>query len=176
MARYTGAACKLCRRAANPALPDQEVRRRSQPYPPGEHGRGRVRETEYLIQLREKQKLRYIYGVLEKQFRNYYKEAARQRGITGENLLRILESRLDNVVYRAVVRATRASGPPVGVAQPLPCQRQAGRYPLLPGSQRRRDHPAGTEPGPHRHPARPRRSDSRAPEWLTVNRTRGRST
>jgi small subunit ribosomal protein S4 len=71
------------------------------PYPPGEHGRGRIRESEYLFQLREKQKARRIYGVLEKQFRNLYKEAARQEGITGENLLRMLELRLDNVVYRA---------------------------------------------------------------------------
>jgi small subunit ribosomal protein S4 len=71
------------------------------PYPPGEHGRGRIRESEYLLQLREKQKARRIYGVLEKQFRNMYKEASRQGGITGENLLRMLELRLDNVAYRA---------------------------------------------------------------------------
>jgi small subunit ribosomal protein S4 len=78
------------------------------PYPPGEHGRRRMTETEYLIQLREKQKARRIYGVLERQFRRYYREAARQRGITGENLLRILESRLDNVVYRAAFATSRA--------------------------------------------------------------------
>jgi small subunit ribosomal protein S4 len=78
------------------------------PYPPGEHGRGRIRETQYQIQLREKQKARRIYGVLENQFRTYYREAARQRGITGENLLRILESRLDNVVYRAGFAESRA--------------------------------------------------------------------
>jgi small subunit ribosomal protein S4 len=71
------------------------------PYPPGEHGRDRPRESEYLVQLREKQKARRIYGVLEKQFRNMYAEATRQQGITGENLLRMLELRLDNVVYRA---------------------------------------------------------------------------
>jgi len=71
------------------------------PYPPGEHGRGRIRESEYLLQLREKQKARRIYGVLEKQFRNMYAEASRQEGITGENLLRMLEQRLDNVAYRA---------------------------------------------------------------------------
>ncbi len=80
----------------------------TRPYPPGEHGRGRVKETQYLIQLREKQKARRIYGVLERQFRNYYKEAARRRGITGENLLRILESRLDNVVYRSNFATSRA--------------------------------------------------------------------
>jgi small subunit ribosomal protein S4 len=77
------------------------------PYPPGEHGRGRIRESQYQIQLREKQKLRFMYGVLEKQFRRYYKEAARQSGITGTNLLVILETRLDNVVYRSGLARTR---------------------------------------------------------------------
>jgi small subunit ribosomal protein S4 len=71
------------------------------PYPPGMHGRGRIRESEYMFQLREKQKARRIYGVLEKQFRNMYEEANRQDGITGENLLRMLEQRLDNVAFRA---------------------------------------------------------------------------
>ena len=107
MARYTAADCKLCRRekmklflkgakCESPKCPI-EIR----PYPPGEHGRGRSKDSEYLMQLREKQKARRIYGVLEAQFRNYYKEANRTGGKTGENLLRILESRLDNVVYRA---------------------------------------------------------------------------
>ncbi len=73
----------------------------SRPYPPGQHGRGRTKESEYLLQKREKQKAARIYGVLEKQFRGYYEEANRQAGKTGENLLVILESRLDNVVYRA---------------------------------------------------------------------------
>ena len=77
------------------------------PYPPGEHGRGRIRESDYLIQLREKQKLRTMYGVLEKQFRRYYKEADRRRGITGDALLQILEQRLDNVVWRSGLTATR---------------------------------------------------------------------
>jgi small subunit ribosomal protein S4 len=114
MARYTGPVCKLCRRERTKLfLKGQrcesskcaiEVR----PYPPGDHGRGRIKETQYLIQLREKQKARRIYGVLEKQFRNYYKEAARKSGITGENLLRILESRLDNVVYRSNFATSRA--------------------------------------------------------------------
>lgn len=107
MARYTGPVCRLCRRekmklflkGAKCDTMKCPIERR--PYPPGEHGRGRVRESEYLFQLREKQKARRIYGVLEKQFRNLYKEAARQEGITGENLLRMLELRLDNVVYRA---------------------------------------------------------------------------
>jgi len=73
----------------------------SRPYPPGEHGRGRSKESEYLLQLREKQKAKRIYGVLEKQFRGYYAEANRRSGKTGDELLRILESRLDNVVHRA---------------------------------------------------------------------------
>jgi len=73
----------------------------SRPFPPGQHGRGRTKESEYLLQLREKQKARRIYGVLEKQFRTYYEEANRRPGKTGEELLKILESRLDNVVYRA---------------------------------------------------------------------------
>jgi small subunit ribosomal protein S4 len=73
----------------------------SRPYPPGQHGRGRVKETEYLLQLREKQKARRVYGVLEKQFVRYYQEANRQSGKTGDVLLQILEMRLDNVVYRA---------------------------------------------------------------------------
>jgi small subunit ribosomal protein S4 len=106
MARYTGADCKRCRRekmklflkgakCESPKCPI-EIR----PYPPGEHGRGRVKESEYLLQMREKQKCARIYGVLEKQFRGYYEEANRRTGKTGENLLQILESRLDNVVYR----------------------------------------------------------------------------
>ncbi|HEV8527647.1 MAG TPA: 30S ribosomal protein S4 [Actinomycetes bacterium] len=107
MARYTGADCKRCRRekmklflkgakCESPKCPI-EIR----PYPPGEHGRGRTKDSEYLLQLREKQKARRIYGVLEKQFHNYYEEANKRTGKTGDNLLRILESRVDNVVYRS---------------------------------------------------------------------------
>src|SRR5260370_2879987 len=77
------------------------------PYPPGEHGRGRIRESEYLLQLREKQKARRIYGVFERQFQNLYREANRQPGITGENLLRMLEQRVDNVIFRATFAASR---------------------------------------------------------------------
>lgn len=107
MARYTGADCKRCRREkqklflkgskCESAKCPIEIR----PYPPGEHGRGRTKDSEYLLQKREKQKAARIYGVLEKQFRGYFNEANRKSGKTGENLLRILESRLDNVVYRA---------------------------------------------------------------------------
>ena len=107
MARYTGPQVKQSRREGV-ALTDKAQKYLDQrPYPPGEHGRGRIRQSEYLIQLREKQKTRRFYGVLEKQFRGYYKKASRQPGITGENLLRMLEQRLDNVVYRLGFAATR---------------------------------------------------------------------
>ena len=107
MARYTGADCKRCRREKvklflkgskcdGPKCPIE-----SRPYPPGQHGRGRSKDSEYLLQMREKQKCARIYGVLERQFRNYYEEASRLAGKTGENLLILLETRLDNVVYRA---------------------------------------------------------------------------
>ena len=107
MARYTGPDCKLCRREKtklflkgakcdSPKCPI-EIR----PYPPGEHGRNRPKEGDYLTQIREKQKARRIYGILERQFHGYYVEAARKSGRTGETLLQILESRLDNVVFRA---------------------------------------------------------------------------
>lgn len=107
MARYTGPQVKLSRREGV-ALTDKCAKyldRRN--YPPGEHGRGRIRQSEYLLQLREKQKTRRFYGVLEKQFRRYYEKASRQPGITGENLLRMLEMRLDNVVFRLGFAATR---------------------------------------------------------------------
>ena len=114
MARYTGPVCKLCRREAqklflkgDKCLTDKcPVERR--PYPPGEHGRGRRKESEYYMQLREKQKAKRIYGVLEKQFRNYYELATKTKGITGETLLQILESRLDNVIYRIGFAPSRA--------------------------------------------------------------------
>ncbi|HEU4319385.1 MAG TPA: 30S ribosomal protein S4 [Acidimicrobiia bacterium] len=107
MARYTGPKCKACRRARTQLCQSKRCAVERRPYPPGEHGRGRVRESDYQIQLREKQKLRTMYGVLEKQFRNYYREAARRPGITGESLLQMLEQRLDNVVWRAGLAATR---------------------------------------------------------------------
>lgn len=114
MARYTGPVCRLCRRermklflkGAKCDTMRCPIERR--PYPPGQHGKGRIRESEYLIQLREKQKARRIYGLLEKQFRNLYAEAARQSGITGENLLRMLELRIDNAVFRAGFSSSRS--------------------------------------------------------------------
>jgi small subunit ribosomal protein S4 len=114
MARYTGPVCRLCRREKmklflkGPKCDSMKCPIERRPYPPGDHGRGRIRESEYLVQLREKQKARRIYGVLEKQFRRVYQEATRQKGITGENLLRMLELRLDNVVFRAMFGASRS--------------------------------------------------------------------
>jgi len=107
MARYTGPRTKVSRRARQLLDENKAKYFDRRPYPPGDHGRGRIRESQYLVQLREKQKLKFIYGVLEKQFRRYYKEAARQTGITGTVLLQILESRLDNVVYRSGLASTR---------------------------------------------------------------------
>ncbi|NNF64055.1 MAG: 30S ribosomal protein S4 [Acidimicrobiia bacterium] len=107
MARYTGPTCKPCRRARQTLCNSKTCAFERRPYPPGEHGRGRIRESQYQIQLREKQKARYIYGILERQFRRYYQEAARSRTVTGERLLQILETRLDNVVFRARFAQTR---------------------------------------------------------------------
>ncbi|WP_419944593.1 30S ribosomal protein S4 [Candidatus Poriferisodalis sp.] len=111
MSRYTGPKARVSRRLNTniwgTAGETKALDRR--PYPPGEHGRGRRRSqnSEFLMQLQEKQKCRFTYGMTERQFRNLYEEAARQRGVTGENLLRLLELRLDNIVYRAGWAATR---------------------------------------------------------------------
>ncbi len=113
MARDTGPQCKQCRREGEKLFLKGDrcmtdkcgIERRN--YPPGEHGRGRSRQSEYRVQLREKQKARRYYGVLEKQFRAYYDKASRQEGVTGENLLRLLESRFDNVLVRLGFAASR---------------------------------------------------------------------
>ncbi|MGH7441787.1 MAG: 30S ribosomal protein S4, partial [bacterium] len=115
MARYTGPACKLCRREGIKLFLKGErcysakcaLDRRG--YAPGQHGQRRSKPTEYGLQLREKQKVRRIYGVLERQFRRFFKASERQRGITGENLLAMLERRLDNVAYRMGFGPSRAS-------------------------------------------------------------------
>ena len=115
MARYTGADCRLCRRekmklflkgskCESPKCPI-EIR----PYPPGEHGRGRTKDSEYLLQLREKQKARRIYGVLERQFRNYFHKAETSKGVTGETLLQMLEMRVDNILYRLGLAPSRSA-------------------------------------------------------------------
>lgn len=112
MARYIGPKLKLARREGTDLYHKSGVRPIDSKCridnPPGQHGARRTRLSDYAVQLREKQKVRRIYGVLEKQFRNYYKKADRQRGATGENLLRLLESRLDNVVYRMGFGSTRS--------------------------------------------------------------------
>ena len=114
MARMIAPRCKQCRRENMKLFLKGErcltekcaIERRA--YPPGEHGRGRTKQSEYLLQLREKQKARRYYGILERQFRTYYDKASQRTGITGENLLRMLELRLDNVVYRLGFAASRA--------------------------------------------------------------------
>jgi small subunit ribosomal protein S4 len=116
MARYIGPVCKLCRREGMKLFLKGErcytdkcsVTRR--PYPPGQHGQGRIKLTEYAVRLREKQKTRRIYGVLERQFRDYYFDATRRKGRTGEQMLGLIESRLDNVVHRLGFASSRNEG------------------------------------------------------------------
>ncbi len=110
MARYTGAKAKICRRFGENIFGTPKYDRilEKKNYPPGEHGQSfRRKISDYGIHLKEKQKVRYMYGVLEKQFRNYFKKADKMKGITGENLLKILEMRLDNIVYRLGIGVTR---------------------------------------------------------------------
>lgn len=114
MARHTSPVCKLCRREGMKLFLKGDrcftvkcaVEKRN--YPPGEHGQRRSKPSEYGLQLREKQKMKRIYGVLEAQFRTYFEMAARQKGVTGENLVRLLEQRLDNIVHRLGFAASRA--------------------------------------------------------------------
>ena len=109
MARYSGPKSKISRKYGEPIFGDTKALEKK-PHPPGQHGRGRRRKkSEYAIQLAEKQKAKYLYGILERQFRNLFGKASRQDGITGENLLQLLESRLDNVVYRLGIAPTRRS-------------------------------------------------------------------
>lgn len=110
MARYTGPKSKIARKFGDPIFgPDKHLERKN--FPPGQHGinKKRKKTSEYGIQLREKQKAKYTYGVLERQFRKAFEKASRSKGVTGEVLLQILESRLDNVVYRLGVAPSRAS-------------------------------------------------------------------
>ena len=114
MAKYTGSKCRQCRREGGKLFLKgekcftSECPVENRPFPPGQHGQRRTRLSDYATQLREKQKVRRIYGVLEKQFRNYYKKAAGTKGSTGENLLQLLEGRLDNVVYRMGFASSRS--------------------------------------------------------------------
>jgi small subunit ribosomal protein S4 len=114
LARYTGPACRICRREGIKLyfkgdrcyLDKCAIERR--PYPPGQHGQGRVKTKDFGIQLREKQKLKRIYGLVENQFRLYFERASRQKGLAGENLLKMLEMRLDNIVYRCGLADSRS--------------------------------------------------------------------
>ena len=154
MARYTGPMTKKSRRLGVD-LVGGDAAFEKRPYAPGQHGRGRIKESEYLLQLREKQKARYTYGVLEKQFVRYYKEASRRGGKTGDNLLQLLECRLDNVVYRAGFARTRRHARQLVVPRPLHGERPQGRHPVLPGHRPRRDRRAREVPGDdavHRRP------------------------
>ena len=109
MARYTGPKSKISRKYGEPIFGDTKALEKK-PHPPGQHGRGRRRKkSEYAVQLAEKQKAKFLYGILERQFRNMFKKASRKEGITGENLLQLLEARLDNIVYRLGVAPTRRS-------------------------------------------------------------------
>ena len=109
MARYTGPKSKISRKYGEPIFGDTKALEKK-PHPPGQHGRGRRRKkSEYAVQLAEKQKAKYLYGILERQFRNMFDKASRKDGITGENLLQLLEARLDNVVYRLGIAPTRRS-------------------------------------------------------------------
>ena len=109
MARYTGPKSKISRKYGEPICDDTKALEKK-PHPPGQHGRGRrTKKSEYAIQLAEKQKAKYLYGILEKQFRNMFDKASRKDGVTGENLLQLLEARLDNVVYRLGIAPTRRS-------------------------------------------------------------------
>lgn len=114
MARYIGPVCKLCRREGmklylkGDRCYSEKCSFTRRPYPPGQHGQGRIKLSEYAIRLREKQKVRRIYGVVEKQFRGYYNLASRRKGRTGEEMLSLLERRLDNVIYRMGFAASRS--------------------------------------------------------------------
>ncbi len=109
MARFRGSITKVSRRLGVALSPKAEKYLERRPFAPGQHGQSRKgKVSEYALQLREKQKMKYLYGILEKQFRNYYKKAVAQRGVTGDNLVKLLERRLDNVVFRSGFAASRA--------------------------------------------------------------------
>ena len=139
MARYTGAVCRLCRREGQKLFLKGErcytakcsVARRA--YAPGQHGQGRKKTSEYGMQLRTKQMAKRYYGVLENQFHQYFEMAEKMPGVTGENLLRLLECRLDNVVYRLGFASSRAEARQLVLPRPFHRQRPQGQHSLLPG-------------------------------------------
>ena len=155
MARYLGPTCKLSRREGTDLFLKSGIRPLESKCRadsiPGQHGQRRSRLSDYGVQLREKQKVRRLYGVLEKQFRNYYAAAARRKGVTGENLLRLLEQRLDNVVYRMGFGSTRAEARQL-IAHS--CIVINGRKVNVPSAQVAADRRPGCERDRKRWPAR----------------------
>ena len=153
MARDTAPQCKQCRREGQKLFLKGErcltdkcgVERRA--YPPGDHGRGRQKQSEYRVQLREKQKARRYYGVLEKQFRDYYDKASRQPGITGENLLRAARVPLRQRARPPRLRRLAPPGAPADPPRPLDGQRPPRGHPQLPGARGRRDRGQGRHAG-----------------------------
>ena len=134
MARYTGPVCRLCRREGmklflkGSRCYTKKCAFERRPTPPGQHGVRRRKVGEYGVQLREKQKIRRVYGVLERQFRNYFDDAENRPGVTGENLLRLLETRLDNVVFRMGFALVARPGAPARRPRPLRRQRPADQH------------------------------------------------
>ena len=174
MARYTGPATRKSRRLGVDLVGgDQSFEKR--PYPPGQHGRARIKESEYRTQLQEKQKARFTYGVMEKQFRKYYEEANRHSGKTGENLLQILESRLDNVVYRAGLARTRRMARQLVSHGHFTVNGVQGQHPELPGVAVRHHRRSGqvAEHGAVPDRARDRRRSARSRpgcrSWASVS-------
>ncbi len=174
MARDRSPKCKQCRREGIKLFLKGErcltekcaIERRS--YPPGEHGRGRIKQSEYLLQLREKQKARRYYGILEKQFRIYYDKASRRSGVTGEELLRMLELRLDNVVYRLGFASSRAQARQLirhGHFQVNGRRVNIPSYQVQAGGDRRLE---GGQPG-RAGRARRDRSDRLGPPWIQAD-------
>ena len=161
MARYTASACRICRREnlkmylkGDRCYTDKcAIERR--PYPPGQHGQGRVKFSGYGIQLREKQKVKRMYGLLESQFRGSFHRAAHAKGKTGETLLQLLELRLDNVVFRMGFADTRAEARQLVRHGHFTVNGQAGEHPLLRGEARHGHRGGGEEPedDPHRRGA-----------------------
>ena len=153
MARYIGPVCRLCRREGMKLFLKGErcytekcaIEKRN--FAPGQHGKTRKQKLAgYGVQLREKQKVKRIYGVLEDQFRRYFEQAERTRGITGETLLQLLERRLDNVAYRLGSGHVARAGAPARAARPLHGQRPQGRHPVVLGEAGRRRRRAAEQP------------------------------
>ena len=188
MARYRDAVCRLCRREGGKLFlkgdrcfkPSCAIEKRGT-NPPGQHGAARRKMLAgYGEQLREKQKVKRIYFVLEKQFRNYFEKARRQKGVTGENLLFMLERRLDNVVYRSGFSTSRRQARQLGQSRTYRGERPQGRYPFVSGQGRRYRH--GKRPQPNEYARRRRVADSRRPRtpvmaerrWQRPQRLRSR--